>query len=105
MFYDVLVKIIFFIFQADSGGACGHTSGGWDFHQISGPRPIQGPTLISAVSRKVHGTAGTFDLNLPLSGTRGVECRSGGANGDHSAGFIFSDNIPHVGGATAAPRR
>ena len=103
MFYDILVEINFFSFQPDSGGVCGHTSGGWDFHQISGPRPIQGPTLISAVSRKVHGTAGTFDLNLPLSGTRGVECRSGGANGNHSVVFTFSDNITQVDGATVVP--
>jgi hypothetical protein len=32
--------------------------------------------LISAASRLTHGTAGTFDVNMPLSGTSGVECRS-----------------------------
>ncbi len=33
----------------------------------------------SAVSRKTHtGIATPFDVNLPLSGTPGVECRSGG---------------------------
>ncbi len=32
---------------------------------------------VSAVSRKIHGAAGTFDLNLPLTGTPGVECRQG----------------------------
>jgi hypothetical protein len=37
---------------------------------------------INAVSRKVHGSAGTFDVGLPLVGTSGIECRSGGpANG------------------------
>ncbi len=34
--------------------------------------------LTSAVSRKTHGAAGTFDINLPLSGTVGVECSLGG---------------------------
>ncbi len=32
---------------------------------------------LSAVSRKVHGGAGTFDINLPLTGAPGVECRQG----------------------------
>src|SRR5437660_8344174 len=43
--------------------------------------PVQ---LISAVSRKVHGNAGTFDISLPVVGPRGIECRSGGANGDYT---------------------
>lgn len=34
---------------------------------------------INAVSRMVHGNAGTFDIGLPLAGTPGIECRSGGA--------------------------
>lgn len=37
---------------------------------------------MSAVSRKMHG-ASDFDINLPLVGTAGIECRSGGASGDH----------------------
>jgi len=32
--------------------------------------------LISAASRLTDGTAGTFDVNMPLTGTSGVECRS-----------------------------
>ena len=35
------------------------------------------PAAQSAVSRKVHGTAGTFDIPLPLSGNVGIECRTG----------------------------
>jgi hypothetical protein len=31
------------------------------------------PTISNAVSRKTHGGAGTFDVNLPLSGTPGIE--------------------------------
>lgn len=33
------------------------------------------PVLQSVVSRKTHGSAGTFDINLPLSNTIGVEGR------------------------------
>jgi hypothetical protein len=32
--------------------------------------------LVSAASRLTHGTAGTFDVNMPLTGVSGVECRS-----------------------------
>src|SRR5207249_1918412 len=44
---------------------------------------------LSAVSRKTHGSAGTFDVNLPLTGTPGIECRSGGAGGDHQIVISF----------------
>src|SRR5207302_6154112 len=40
------------------------------------------PVAQSAVSRKTHGGAGDFDVDLPLTGTSGVECRSGGATND-----------------------
>ncbi len=40
------------------------------------------PQLVSAVSRKVHGTAGTFDVRLvPTGPNNGIECRSGGGTG------------------------
>jgi hypothetical protein len=31
-----------------------------------------------AVSRKTHGAAGNFDINLPFGGPPGIECRGGG---------------------------
>jgi len=49
--------------------------------------------LVSVVSRKTHGTAGDFDINMPLTGTSGVECRSGGANGNHTLIFTFKSNL------------
>ena len=37
------------------------------------------PSIISGVSRRVHGTAGNFDISLPLDqATAGTECRAGG---------------------------
>ena len=35
--------------------------------------------VTKAVSRKVPGGAATFDVNLPLDGTPGIECRTGGS--------------------------
>ena len=41
------------------------------------------PVPTNVVSRKAHGSAGTFDINLPLTGGPGIECRKGqGANSD-----------------------
>jgi hypothetical protein len=39
--------------------------------------PLQ---LVSAASRLPHGGAGTFDIDLPLTGSPGVECRNNGSN-------------------------
>ncbi len=55
------------------------------------PGPVQ---LIGAVSRKVHGSAGTFDVDL-LSGA--IECRSGGANGNYTLVFTFTNALTRVG--------
>jgi len=60
------------------------------------PTPVQ---LAGVISRKVHGSAGTFDINLPLTGTRGIECRSGGASGDYMLVFTFANTLSSVGGA------
>jgi BNR-Asp box repeat len=61
------------------------------------------PSLLTAVSRKTHGTAGTFDIPLPLTGTRGVECRSPGQTGtagvDYKVVFTFAKNITNCGSA------
>jgi hypothetical protein len=43
----------------------------------------------TAVSRKTHGSSGTFDIPLPATGSRGVECRSGGPDGNHQVVFTF----------------
>ena len=45
---------------------------------------------VSAVSRKTHPGAGTFDINLPLVGIPGVECRGGGASGVHQVVVTFA---------------
>ena len=60
---------------------------------------ICAPVPVSAASRKTHGAAGTFDVDLPLGGTHGIECRSGGANGDHQVVVTFASAVT-VGGAS-----
>jgi hypothetical protein len=52
--------------------------------------PNAPPIPTSVVSRKTHGTAGDFDIDLPLTGTPGIECRTGGANGDHQVVVTFA---------------
>jgi hypothetical protein len=58
---------------------------------------------MSAVSRKTHGTAGTFNINLPLSGSVGEETRSGGIpSGNHTIVVTFFTPISAVASATCA---
>src|SRR4029077_4783982 len=45
---------------------------------------------VSAVSRKTHGSAGTFEIDLPLTGQPGIEDRTGPTAGNHQAVVTFS---------------
>jgi arylsulfate sulfotransferase len=54
---------------------------------------------LNAVSRKTQGTAGTFDLPLPLSGDPGIECRSGGEDRQYQVVVTFPTAVT-VAGAT-----
>jgi hypothetical protein len=77
--------------------------GGNGVHGIQGdtwtllPPPVH---LIAVVSQKLHGSAGTFDVDLLLTGNPGIECRSGGANGDYTIVFSFADPLTNVGGVS-----
>lgn len=57
--------------------------------------PVQ---LNAVVSRKTHGNAGTFDIDLKSG--NGIECRSGGANGAYTLVFTFANPLTSVGQAT-----
>jgi len=58
------------------------------------------PQLSSVDSVMTHGTAGTFAVNLPLTGPNGIECRRGGANGDYTMVFTFANPLVSVNQAT-----
>jgi hypothetical protein len=56
----------------------------------------------SAVSRKTHGAAGIFDVNLPLSGNSAVESRSGGASNDYQLVFTFPSAVTFTNAAVTS---
>jgi hypothetical protein len=98
-FYDVLVRY---------ATCSGRANVFWSFYEISAPRPLLAVTvtpspapkpvrLVNAVSRQMHGLAGTFDVNLPLLGPPGIECRRGSnANGDYTIIYTFSETLNSV---------
>ena len=59
------------------------------------------PTVTSAVSRETHGGAGNFDVNLPLTGTPGIECRKTGATNDYTLVVTFTGNVTVSGSPQA----
>jgi hypothetical protein len=57
------------------------------------------PVQLSAVaSRKTHGSAGAFDVEL--TGGNGIECRSGGADGAYTLVLTFANPLLSVSDAT-----
>ena len=100
-FYDVLVR------YATCSGMANVL---WSFYEISAPRPLldivsPSPTpepvrLVSAASRKMHGAAGPFDVNLPLLGPAGVECRrTDMTSGNYTIVYTFSETLNSVSDA------
>ena len=72
-------------------------------------------TLTNVVSRKTHGSAGTFDIDLPFTPAppgsptpSGIECRSGAPNNDYTTIFTFSIpvtscGVANIGTASSGP--
>lgn len=61
------------------------------------PTPVQ---LSAVASRKAHANAGTFDVDLPITGAHGIECRSGGTNNDYTIVFTFTNPLTSVASAS-----
>jgi hypothetical protein len=57
------------------------------------------PAPTGAVSRKAHNLAGNFDINLPLIGQPGIECRAPGTSNSHQVVVTFAVPIS-VGSAS-----
>lgn len=55
------------------------------------------PQLSTVDSVMTHGSGGpTFPVHLPLTGSPGIECRSGGANGNYTMVFTFVNPLVSV---------
>jgi hypothetical protein len=81
-------------FPAGTDGSRVLLAGGYDSTGVGfviSTEIFQVPTVVSAVSRKIHGGAGTFDIALPLSGSPGVECRVSGGN--HTVVVTFANPV------------
>jgi GDSL-like lipase/acylhydrolase family protein/dockerin type I repeat protein len=65
-------------------------------HAVARVEPL---TVTVAASRKLHAPGKLFDMQLPLSGAPGVECRAGGSASTYTLVFTFTNNITS---ATAA---
>jgi hypothetical protein len=64
-----------------------------DVYYVRVTPTTSGLNLISAASRLTHATAGTFDVNMPLTGTSGVECRSA-----TTYNAVFTFDVPVTSG-------
>ena len=60
---------------------------------------VPAPTPTQIVSRKIHGSAGPFNIDLPLTGNPGIECRSGGATNDYQLVFTFASSVTFINAA------
>jgi hypothetical protein len=60
---------------------------------------VPAPTPAQIVSRKIHGSAGPFNIDLPLTGNPGIECRSGGATNDYQLVFTFANSVTFISAA------
>ena len=78
-------------------GSSGYPNNTFGYGRLDALAAYNSLLLTGAVSRRTQGGAGTFNINLPLSGEPGVECRSGGGN--YTEVFTFDNNV--VSGSAA----
>ena len=85
------------VLSADyAGGRQNYVIVGNDYCTVTPPLPL------SVVSRKTHGSAGDFNVDLPLIGSVGIECRTGGTSGNHTVVATFAAPVT-VTGASVTP--
>jgi hypothetical protein len=73
--------------------AAGYYGNGSNYRTLIEHYAVPPPTLVSVVSRKDHNGAGTFDVDFPLTGNPGVECRTGGTNNDYQMVMTFANAV------------
>lgn len=69
-------------------------------YDVTAPPLTPAPALTGAVSHRSHGAAGPFDIDLPVIGRSGIECRYGGPTNDYTMIFSFSKDLTAVGDAS-----
>lgn len=82
------------IVSDNAGGSVAYAAtfnGEQDVYYVRVSPEMTGPVLLSAESVK-----GGFAIDLPLAGSPGVECRSGGSRGNHTINFVFNNNLASV---------
>lgn len=84
--FDLAIQNPFRILRAATHGR--------GFYEIQTVIPPVVP--VSAVSRKIHGMT-PFDVNLPLTGSPGIECRTGGATKDFQVVVTFAGPVTITG--------
>ncbi len=77
------------------------SSGSWNT-RIGKFKFPQAPTATSVVSRKTHGSAGTFDIPLPSAGNPGIESRTGAVAGAHQIVASFTGTVTVASAAVTA---
>ena len=86
-FADGAPHTILFTYVGTTAGTANFTIDDVNLNTTNAPPLL----LSSAVSRKTHGAAGTFNIPLPLSSPFGVECRTQGAG--YTFVFTFSNSV------------
>jgi hypothetical protein len=88
--YDVRVR---FRLACDPVAAGSLPGAGWYVDDVQFNNTVSEGPCPTVESRKTHGTAGTFDIPLPLSGTPSVECRTGGPTDAHTIIYTLDRNV------------
>ncbi len=95
-YFDTQWRLLGDSTSSDRGGDLIPQGAGFIIRRIGGDTALWTNSFpvaaLSAVSRKLHGGV-PFDVPLPLSGTPGVECRSGGSTKSFQAVITFPSAV------------